>query len=137
MLKIYTDGGARGNPGPSACAFVVVKDGKVIFSDSKFLGKTTNNVAEYNAVKLAYEWLVLNKGKIKNETIVFFLDSELLVKQLNGVYKIRNKNLAQIALKIRRLQDLLNRLVFYKHVPREKNLLADFLVNKEIDKHLI
>ncbi|KKQ24896.1 MAG: ribonuclease HI, ribonuclease HI, partial [Microgenomates group bacterium GW2011_GWC1_37_12b] len=90
MIKIFTDGGSRGNPGPAASAFVVFENNKILTKEGKFLGNATNNIAEYSALLLAVEWL--NKNKL-TENIKFFLDSELIVKQLNKTYKIKNKNL--------------------------------------------
>ena len=72
-LKIYCDGGARGNPGPAAAAFLVVENGKTIHEDSKFIGKTTNNVAEYTAVMMDFKWL--DGDEIMNRNIEVFLDS--------------------------------------------------------------
>ena len=89
-IRVYTDGGARGNPGPAASAFVVTEDGKTIFKDSKFLGVETNNVAEYTAVLLAIEWL--SDKKAKGE-IIINLDSQLVERQLNGFWKIKSPKL--------------------------------------------
>jgi ribonuclease HI len=99
-LNIYCDGGARGNPGPAACSFTVLINGKEIYNESIFLGKTTNNVAEYNAVLMAYKWLANYSDKQIYSKIIFFLDSQLAVKQLNGLYKIKSNNLGFISKKI-------------------------------------
>jgi ribonuclease HI len=133
ILKIYCDGGARGNPGPAAAAFVVIEDGKVVFSQSKYLGKTTNNVAEYEAVILALDWLA--KHKVLKSKIQFILDSELITKQMEGVYKVKSQNLKPIFIKAKRLESQLPMKVFYRWATRENNKLADFLVNKELDKN--
>ena len=98
-LSIYCDGGARGNPGPAAIAFVVWQDGKIIHRFSRKIGKTTNNVAEYQAAIAALEWLsqqsaISNKQSLllRNQpsAISFYLDSLLIVNQLNGIFKIKN-----------------------------------------------
>lgn len=134
FLKIYADGGARGNPGPSACAFVVVEDGRVVYKKTKFLGKATNNEAEYNAVIIALDWL--NRKKFPNRQIIFYLDSELVAKQLSGKYKIRSKKLSLLAGYAKTLERNLDYKVIFRQLEREKNRLADALVNQEIDENL-
>ena len=127
-LTIYTDGGSRGNPGPSACAFVAETDGREIQKQSKFLGVQTNNFAEYQGILLALHWVA------KQLTIVFCSDSELVVKQLNGIYKIKNQNLKKLNEEIKKiiLENSLH--VVFRNVPREDNIIADALVNTELDK---
>lgn len=134
-LMIHTDGGSRGNPGPAACAFSAEYCGKTIFEQSKFLNTTTNNVAEYNAVILALRWLVSGTNKLPGEFILFLLDSELVVKQLNSVYKIKKPELQILCLEIRKIISQVNKQIIFRNVPREKNKIADALVNKELDKH--
>lgn len=135
VLKIYSDGGARGNPGPAACAFVAVKGGKILDYRTKFLGNTTNNVAEYEGVILALEWLKENKRFLTGKTF-FFLDSELVARQLRGTYKIKNKRLNLLALKVADLLGSLKERVYFKQIPRTKNVIADTLVNKTLSKAL-
>ncbi len=138
IFKIYTDGGARGNPGPAASAFVVVKKGIVVEKGSKFLGRATNNEAEYNAVILALHWLVTNKNNLSSSKIQFILDSELVVRQLTGVYKVKSKNLKTLIVKTRNLIDILGDVeINFTSIKREKNKLADSLVNKVLDENLI
>ncbi len=132
LTKIYCDGGARGNPGPAAAAFVVEKEEKIIFRGTKFLGKATNNAAEYQAVIIAFEWLSKNLEKI-NEEILFILDSELVVKQLKGIFKVKNENLRNFFFTIKEMESKINLKISYTSVPREKNKLADFLVNNLLD----
>src|SRR3989344_3608383 len=130
-LKIYTDGGAINNPGPAASAFVIYHDNKVIHKASFGIGKQTNNFAEYTAVVKTYEWLIKNKpegiGKIN-----FFSDSNLMVNQLNGLFKIKNASIREFILKIRSLEQELNIPATYKYIPREQNELADSLVKKAL-----
>ncbi|KKQ85965.1 MAG: ATP-utilizing enzyme of the PP-loop superfamily (Modular protein), partial [Candidatus Woesebacteria bacterium GW2011_GWB1_38_8b] len=133
MIKIFTDGGSRGNPGPAASAFVVFENNKILTKEGKFLGNATNNIAEYSALLLAVEWL--NKNKL-TENIKFFLDSELIVKQLNKTYKIKNKNLKIIFLRINKLLDEGFEGSSFIHVPRGQNKLADELVNKILDENM-
>lgn len=133
MLKIHTDGGARGNPGPAASAFVVYDNlGEVIFSDSKYLGPATNNLAEYTAVLMSIEWLGQNNSSVQAE---FYLDSLLVASQLQGTYKIKNPELKNIYLLIQKIisEKKLNIKKFI-YVPREKNFLADSLVNQTLDR---
>ena len=135
LLKVYCDGGARGNPGPAAGAFVVVEDNKIIHTSSRFLGSTTNNVAEYSAAYDALRWLAVNK-KSAHSKPSFFLDSELVVRQLSGSYKIKSPKLKPLAAKIKALEKKVTGGVSYNYIPRTKNKLADELVNKQLDKSL-
>jgi ribonuclease HI len=123
-LIIYTDGGARGNPGPAGIGVHIVghKDYK------KYIGEATNNQAEYQAVVLALE----KAKELKAEEIDFFLDSELIVNQLNGKYKIKDKDLGKLFVKIWNLKMNFKKITF-THIPREKNKDADKLVNQAID----
>jgi len=134
-LTAYCDGGSRGNPGPAASAFVVYKDSKEIFSDTKFLGETTNNVAEYTAIQLAMKWVVEYSKTKGVEGLEFFLDSELAVKQLTGVYRVKSDNLKSIYQTIKSLERGVGFKVNYTHVKREKNSESDKLVNQTLDSH--
>lgn len=136
-ISIFSDGGARGNPGPAAAAFVVVdRSGRVLHKESKFLGDTTNNVAEYRGVVLAITWL-LQEFPIPNFQfpIIFNLDSELVVRQLTGVYKVKDVDLKKSFQVVRNLQGKIKSKIIFKHIPRFKNKLADFLVNQELDRN--
>lgn len=133
-IKVYCDGGARGNPGPAAASFVVQNsDGKVVAQKGFFLGEATNNVAEYKGVLAGLGWLAQNR---KGQDATFYLDSELIVNQLTGKFKIRNKRLAALAVKIRNVEQEIGGKISYKGVRREKNKLADFLVNKTLDANV-
>ena len=132
-LKIFCDGGSRGNPGKSASAFVVEEKGSIIYSEAKYLGIATNNFAEYSAVLLALRWIKENKNILEKE-IIFILDSELVARQINGVYKIKNKKLKEIFLEIKSILENLSQEIVFKNVAREKNKLADSLVNENLDK---
>ncbi len=126
----YTDGGARGNPGPAGIGIVIQDEkGDVVYEKGKYIGEATNNVAEYTALYEAIKKAVA-LGAIE---LVCHLDSELAVKQLKGEYKVKNEELAKLYIKIFNLtRDL--RKVEYKHVYREKNKQADSLVNQALDK---
>ncbi len=126
MIVIYSDGGARGNPGPAASAYVVFENEKMINSSSKYLGVTTNNVAEYNGVIMALEG-------IKNTEIKFCMDSELVVKQLTGHYKIKDAKLIDLSLRVKKIIHDNNLKVNFVHVPRKENSYADKLVNEKLD----
>jgi len=131
-LIVFCDGGSRGNPGKAACAFIV-KDsqGNLLFQKGYTLGIKTNNEAEYLGVLAAYKWLT-EKG-LSAEKINFYLDSKLVVNQLKGLFKIKNARMAELISKIKILETSLNRRIDYFLVPREKNYLADKLVNETLD----
>jgi ribonuclease HI len=135
-IFIYCDGGARGNPGPAASAFVAIQDGKVIHKKSKYLGKATNNVAEYGSVLLALSWLYKNYKEALDLKIVINLDSELVTKQMSGLYKVKNTKLKEMHTKGKNIESKLSSTISYKWTPRDKNRLADFLVNKELDNRV-
>ena len=128
-LFIYTDGGARGNPGPAA-AGIVIKDAqnKIVSSFGEYLGETTNNQAEYRALLFALE----KARELGGTEITCFADSELLVKQLNYEYKVKNAELAPLFLKIHNLSLIFKKISFL-HILREKNKEADKLVNQTQD----
>lgn len=128
-LKINTDGGSRGNPGPSAIGVVIRdNDDEIVFAKGKYIGETTNNIAEYQALIWALEKAV----EIGGTEIECLIDSELLVKQLKGEYKVKNEELAKKFIQIHNLQ-LKFKKIEYKHVYRENNKEADALVNKALD----
>ena len=128
VLKIYTDGGSRGNPGKAACSFIIVENDKIIKKYSEFLGVKTNNEAEYNAIIRALE-------NAKDNEIEIFSDSELVIRQLNKEYKIKKEHLRELNEKINILTK--NRKIKFSNVKRENKFItgADFLVNIELDKH--
>lgn len=105
-LKIFTDGGARGNPGPAAAGFLIKDEkGKTLIEKGEYLGEATNNVAEYQGAIKALEWLVANQEVIAGrERIDFFLDSQLVVNQLNGIFKVKNAGLRSLMVEVRQLE---------------------------------
>lgn len=137
-MKIFTDGGARGNPGPAAAGFVVKDEtGKILVQKGDYLGETTNNVAEYQAVIKALEWLKTNRRVIaERKRIDLFLDSQLIVNQLNGLFKIKNAGLRNLIVEARQLEREINLPIYYQHIPRGKNREADFLVNQVLTDRL-
>ena len=129
-LIIYTDGGARGNPGPAGIGATILNDKKNLIAEiSEYIGVATNNQAEYRAVMAA-----IKKAKeLGAEELNFYLDSQLVVEQLNGNYKIKNKGLQPLFVSI--YNDSLNfKKVSYSHIPREQNKEADRLANEAMDK---
>lgn len=136
-ITIHTDGGARGNPGPAACAFIAEYKKGVLKKASKYLGTTTNNIAEYQGALLAISWLVNElPDQYQKIPITINMDSELVVRQLNGVYKIKNLDLKKISIEIQNLISKNNLEIVFNHVERSKNKIADFLVNKELDNNV-
>jgi ribonuclease HI len=134
-LKIFSDGGARGNPGPAASAFVVFDNGEKIYEESKYLGVATNNIAEYKALLMALRWFEKNKTRYKKHALHFYLDSQLVVRQLNGRYKIKSPNIKPLVIEIKNIEREIGNLINYTSVPREKNKISDALVNMAIDEN--
>ncbi|HCC23673.1 TPA: ribonuclease H [Candidatus Falkowbacteria bacterium] len=128
-LKIYSDGGARGNPGPAGIGVVIYnQDGDVVHEISKYIGETTNNQAEYQAIIAGLKYA----KSIKAPEVDCYLDSELVVKQVNGEYKVKDQNLAEHFLTIWNLKKYFKTIRF-SHVRREQNKAADKLVNQALD----
>lgn len=144
-LHIHTDGGARGNPGPAAVGVVIEAetessgaDGRrnVLSEFGKRIGEASNNVAEYRGVIEALaEVLRLKQNHVLDHcsSILFYLDSTLVVNQLNGVYKMKSPHLRVLMLRIRELEEEAGCPVMYSSVPREQNSRADYFVNQALD----
>jgi ribonuclease H / adenosylcobalamin/alpha-ribazole phosphatase len=127
--RLYTDGGARGNPGPAAYAYVLEDlDGTAIASHGERIGVATNNVAEYRGLVAGLE-KALALGVRELEVVS---DSELMVKQMRGEYKVKNEALRELSLQAGRLAQQVGK-VEYRHVRRAHNELADRLVNEALD----
>ncbi|MFH1325488.1 MAG: ribonuclease HI family protein [archaeon] len=131
MIYTNSDGGARGNPGPGAIGVVVRKDDNILEMHSEKIGKVTNNIAEYKALIRALE---IAQEYTKDE-LTCVLDSELIVRQLLGEYKVKNENLIPLFLKVQKLQDKYKKIK-YVHVSRWNTFqqMADSLVNIELGK---
>lgn len=129
-LTLYADGGSRGNPGPSATGYVLIDptDDQIVQQSGGYLGITTNNQAEYQAVKLGLEQAV----QLGAREVDVYLDSLLVVNQMNGIFKVKNRDLWPIHEAIKLLCEQLQKVTF-THVPRELNKLADAEVNKVLD----
>ncbi|MFA5135586.1 MAG: ribonuclease HI family protein [Patescibacteria group bacterium] len=128
-LEMYTDGGARGNPGPAGIGVVIWHGNELVGAYSKYIGVATNNQAEYQAVVLALE----HAKRIKAEEIDIYMDSELAVNQLNRKFKIKNADLGSLFVKAWNVMVGFKAVRFH-HIPREKNSEADKLVNQAIDQ---
>lgn len=129
-LTIFTDGGARGNPGPAGIGAVILsEEGKVVAEVSEYIGEATNNQAEYKALIAA----LTKAKKLGALELEVFLDSELVVKQLNREYRVKDKDLAPLFVSVYNISLGFKKIVF-KHIRREKNELADKLVNQALDK---
>jgi len=136
-ISIFTDGGARGNPGPAALG-VFIEDEKhqELARIGKTLGETTNNVAEYSAILEGLSWALLNKENLNIEKISFYMDSQLAYSQLAGLYKVKNPRIREFVFEIRKIEAELKIPIVYSHIPREKNIKADFMVNQALDNEL-
>lgn len=136
-LRVFTDGGARGNPGPAGIGFIIRNSsGKVIHQQGKYIGRATNNVAEYRAVIEALKW-IKKDYRSPLSGILFFLDSKLIVNQLNGLFKVKEIKMRNLIIKVRQLEREVGGNVSYQLIPREKNTVADSLVNQVIDRELL
>lgn len=130
VVKIYTDGCSRGNPGPAGIGILIINnDGSEIKRISEYIGKATNNIAEYRAILRA----VNECESRKIDEAIFFTDSELIVNQLNKSYKVKDEKIKTLYVK------LLNKLINFKnwsikHIPREDNKIADSLANQALKK---
>lgn len=143
-ILIYCDGGARGNPGPAACAFIVTdENGRLIQKQGFYMGIATNNQAEYQAVIEALKWLS-NQVAVKQVTVNFYLDSQLVINQLNGLFKVKDPSLK---IKNSEIKELISNLLAkaqtkfnfqisnFVYVPRAQNAASDLLVNQTLDKN--
>jgi ribonuclease HI len=127
--KLWTDGGARGNPGPAAFAYVLeADDGTVLAAHGEAMGVATNNVAEYSALLAGLE----QAAELGVDELEVVSDSELMVKQMRGEYKVKNEALRELSLRAKELARRIGR-VTYTAVRREHNELADRLVNEALD----
>jgi ribonuclease HI len=127
--RLYTDGGARGNPGPAAYAYVLEsEDGTVLDARGEAIGITTNNAAEYRALLAG----LARAAELGVDELEVVSDSELLVRQMTGRYRVKNPRLVELSLEAARLAREIDR-VEYRAVRRDQNTLADRLVNEALD----
>lgn len=128
-FTLYTDGAARGNPGPAGAGFVIYKGGRMLEGQAQYLGKTTNNQAEYNA-------LILGLTRLKElgaARVAVKSDSELMVKQMNGEYRVKNRDLMKLVADAQKLARGFKEFSI-AHIPREQNREADRMSNRAIDE---
>ncbi len=136
-ITIYTDGGARGNPGPAGIGAVILDEHKKVLKEiSRYIGETTNNIAEYEALIAGLEGAVELFGEsIREIPIEVNMDSELLVRQMLGEYKVKHPALKEKFASVENLRNIHGLQLRFAHVRREYNTLADTLVNNAIDAH--
>ncbi len=131
-VKVFGDGGSRGNPGPSASGFVILDtEDNILVDKGIYLGVTTNNQAEYTSLKLALE----ECRKMGVNEVQVYMDSLLVINQMKGVFKVKNRDLWPLHDAIKQLAKSFDKVTF-NHVPREFNKLADAAVNRALDDHL-
>jgi len=130
-LTIYTDGASRNNPGESGAGVYILQDGEPFERIARYLGTTTNNIAEYSAAIIGLEHAV----KVGARKVKLFADSELMVKQINGLYKVKNEGLKPLHTKVKGLIARIGS-VAVQYIPREQNKEADALANKAIDEKI-
>lgn len=137
-IKIYTDGGSRGNPGSAAYGvYITDTQGNKIIGFGKTLGVTTNNVAEYTAVIAAMEWVYNHRDNFSQQLhINIFMDSLLVCSQVTGKWKVKSESIGNLLVNLREKQKQLQATVTYTHIPREKNQEADRYVNLALDKKI-
>ena len=131
-LVIYSDGGSRGNPGPSAYAVVVTKDSRIIYEHTEFLGINTNNYAEYRGLIAG----IVKALEMKEDDVEFVMDSELIIRQMRGEYKVKSPNIMGLHKDAKAMSSLIPNVKF-THVKRENPMVsrADALLNAEMDRH--
>lgn len=128
---VHTDGGARGNPGPAAIGVVIDWPNGTAVKKHRTIGETTNNQAEYRALLYAFHLIVDHTAA--GDKIIFYLDSELVVKQLRGEYKVKDKGLAVLYKQVKKEEENQAASCHYRHIKREENVLADAEVNLALD----
>ncbi len=134
VIQIYTDGGSRGNPGPAAWGYVIEHDANILARKSQYIGSTTNNVAEYMGLVHAMEHMVAMHDNLDSlDKVQVYADSELMIRQLNGVYKVKKQHIKPLYERIMKAVSALGIPVVFTHVRREYNKEADALVNEALD----
>lgn len=132
MLRIFSDGGSRGNPGPSAYAIVVTENGKVIHEHSEFLGEHTNNYAEYRGLIAGLSKAI----ELKAQEVEFVMDSQLVIRQMTGEYKVKSEAIKELYEDAKNLASMIPKVKF-TNVRRSELMVprADALLNEEMDRH--
>ncbi len=136
-INVYTDGGSRGNPGISGYGVVVYDDqNNILYQEAKFLGIKTNNEAEYSAIIAALEWIKSHQKSYQISQLNFFADSQLMIRQLQGLYKVKAPTLLPLFSRVQQLLIQINLPTKYTDIRREFNKLADELANQAMDSRL-
>jgi len=132
MITVYSDGGSRGNPGKSAYAIVVVEDGEIIHEHAEFLGIHTNNYAEYRGLIAG----IAKALDLKAAEAEFVMDSQLVIRQMNGEYRVKNPDMKALYDDAKNLSSIIPKVSF-RNVRRSEELIprADYLLNQEMDRH--
>ena len=135
QIDVYTDGGSRGNPGHSGYGLVIYDDSKnILFKESKYIGIKTNNEAEYAGLTGALNWVKDNQNSLNFSKITFHADSQLMIRQFQGLYKVKAPNLIPL---FRQAKEIINQIsapIIFKDIRRESNELADELANCAMDR---
>ncbi len=132
VLEVFTDGGSKGNPGPAAIGIAFYRDKKRIHTYREDIGYATNNDAEYTAVIRAFEIIIKKKAEWGIEKVAFHSDSQLVVSQITGVYKIKHPQIRTYIDQLKQLQKELGLSTSFTYIPREQNQVADSLVNNKL-----
>lgn len=133
-LTIHTDGGSLNNPGPAASAFLIHSEGKLIHQYKEAIGVATNNFAEYTALIRALTYVKEHLGAKGVESIHVIADSELMIRQVNGVYKVKHPDIKPLHTQVKLLEMEIALPISYSHVLREKNAEADALVKQALGR---
>lgn len=134
-ITVYTDGGSRGNPGPSGFGVVIYDQDKNILTQiSKYIGVKTNNEAEYMALIESLQWLKSHQHQYHITQVEFYSDSQLLIRQLQGIYKVKAPNIKLLYQQAVNLLDQINLSFTFHDILRESNQLADYLANRAMDR---
>jgi ribonuclease HI len=130
VLEIFTDGGSSGNPGQAASACVFYCDSETLYEYASAIGIATNNFAEYTALLHALKHVkkLLSNNPHRFSNIHIYSDSELMVRQVAGIYKVKNDDIKAFIKEIKTIQEEIKIPITYTHIPREKNKVADALV---------
>ncbi|MDO8497161.1 MAG: ribonuclease HI family protein [bacterium] len=131
-ITIYTDGGSLNNPGQAAIAYLIYQNKKLVFSHGERIGVASNNVAEYTALISAFKKA---RDQIKNKSVTsisVFADSQLMIRQLQGLYKVKHVDIKPLFHQVKELETNLPVIPIYTHVMRDKNTDADLLVKKAL-----
>lgn len=132
-LDLFSDGGARGNPGPAATGFVISHQSRILFQSGRYLGSATNNQAEYYAIIDGLTWLLVNPQSQFN-TCICHLDSLVVVNQITNQFKVKTPHLVALYSQVQTLIDRSPIDIEFRHIPRHQNHLADSIVNQILDQ---